>query len=107
MRGHARKLICNLFALQLFVGGFTLLALSLRTQEREDRDAQLQRQEWFYRQRAFPLEYVPAGAHQGALKQLEQKLAAEETTRALFTPSAPSNSSWTFIGPLPIQTPYT
>jgi photosystem II stability/assembly factor-like uncharacterized protein len=93
----------------LFVAGFALLALALQTQEKEERDVQRQRQEWFYRQRAYPHNYVPAGAHQRALKRLEQKLTAEETTRTLFALSAPaaSNPSWTFIGPQPIDTPYS
>jgi hypothetical protein len=100
----ARKLSRNLLALQLFMAGFAILAMA-QTQEKEERDPQRQRQEWFYRQRAYPHNYVPAGAHQRALKQLEQKLAAEKTTRARFALSAPP--SWTFIGPQPIDTPYT
>ncbi len=106
MSRHARSR--DLVALLLFTGGFTLLAMSLRTQEREVRDVQRQREEWFYRQRAYPQLYVPAGAYHRALKQLEQKVAAEAAARARFAPSAPaSNPSWTFIGPQPIQTPYT
>jgi photosystem II stability/assembly factor-like uncharacterized protein len=108
MRRYVRRLSCYLLALPLFMGGFGLLALSLRTQEKEKRDVQRQRQEWFYRQRAFPHKYVPAGARQWGLKQLEQKLIEEEAARAFFTQSAPaSNPSWTFIGPQPINTPYT
>jgi photosystem II stability/assembly factor-like uncharacterized protein len=40
------------------------------------------------------------------LKQLEQKLRAEETSRRTLTQPA-SNPSWTFIGPQPIDTPYS
>jgi photosystem II stability/assembly factor-like uncharacterized protein len=106
---YACKLSRNLVALLFLMTGFSLLALALRqTQEKEKRDVQRQRQEWFYRQRAFPHTFVPAGARQSALKQLEQKLTGEEATRALFPESAPASSpSWTFIGPQPIQTPYS
>ena len=108
MHRHARVLICSLLALPLFSAGFALLALSLQTQEREERDLPRQRQDWFYRQRAYPHTYVPAGAHQQALEQLEQKLTAEEAARAAFAPSVPeSNPPWTFVGPRPIDTPYT
>ena len=108
MSHYALKLICNLAGLVLLMGGLTLLGLSLRPQEKEERDAQRQRQEWFYRQRAYPHVYIPARAHQRALKQLEQKVAEEEATRARLAAFAPaSNPSWTFIGPQPIQTPYT
>ncbi len=108
MHRHARALMCSLLALPLFSAGFTLLALSLQTQEREDRDLQRQRQDWFYRQRAYPHTYVPAGAHQRALEQLEQKVTAEEAARATLAPSVlASNPSWTFVGPQPINTPYT
>jgi hypothetical protein len=108
MHRHRRVLICSLLASQLFLAGFALLALALQTQEREDRDLPRQRQDWFYRQRAYPHTYVPAGAHQLALEQLEQKVTAEEAARATFGPSVPeSNPPWTFVGPRPIDTPYT
>ncbi len=90
------------------MGGFGLLALGLRTQEKEERDLPIQRQEWFYRQRAYPHGYVPTQAHQRALKQLEQKRAKEDATRALLPLSAlAAIPSWTFVGPQPINTPYT
>ena len=38
MHRYARNLSCNLLALVLFMGGFGLLALGLRTQEKEERD---------------------------------------------------------------------
>src|ERR1700736_76690 len=103
-RRFARKLSCNLAALLFLTGGFTLLGLALRqTQKKEGRDVQRQREEWFYRQRAFPHKFVPAGAHQRALKQLEQKLTAEKASRAMSKPSGQtSDPSWTFIGPQPI-----
>jgi len=56
----------------------------------------------------FRIPTFPAGAHQRALDQLEQKVTAEEAARASFAQSAPeSNPSWTFIGPQPIHTPYS
>jgi photosystem II stability/assembly factor-like uncharacterized protein len=104
-----RKLSSNLATLILLIAGFSLLAVSLRTQVREERDVQRQRQEWFYRQRAYPHTYVPAGAHRRALRQLDQMLATEQASRAMFPLStAPAtNPAWIFIGPQPIQTPYS
>src|SRR5882724_10749262 len=108
VRRRTRVLICGLLALLLVLAGLGLLAVALQPPEREEPDVQRQRQEWFYRQRAFPHTYIPAGAHHRALDQLEQKVTAEEAARASFAQSAPeSNPSWTFIGPQPIHTPYS
>jgi photosystem II stability/assembly factor-like uncharacterized protein len=105
MRRLARKFGANLAALTLVLSGISLLSFALAPRPQpEGRDIERQRQEWFYRQRAFPHRYVPTGAHQKALRQLDQKLAAEEAVRA-FAPS--TNPPWTFIGPAPIQTPYS
>ena len=102
-----RKLSSNLAALLLLVAGFSLLAVSLRTQVREEPNVQRQREEWFYRQRAYPYRYVPSLAHRRGMEQLDQMLAVEEVSRVL-SPTAPaSNPTWVFIGPQPIQTPYS
>jgi hypothetical protein len=81
---------------------------SVSSQEQEQPDLAQQREEWFYRQRAYPHKYVPAGAHLRALRQLDEQLAAEKAARpdSTVTPLGP-NPSWSFIGPEPIDTPYT
>ena len=40
-------------------------------QAKEKEGTALRRIEWFYKQRAFPLGFIPAGARQKALEQLE------------------------------------
>src|SRR3989454_6319631 len=40
--------------------------------ELEDSDVILRRQEWFYRQRTYPLGFIPAGARLRALQHLEE-----------------------------------
>jgi uncharacterized repeat protein (TIGR01451 family) len=74
------------------------------------------RMEWFYRQRAYPLKHIPAGARRRALKQMEQMLANEAespTPSADLSPetdfdvsAAISSARWTPIGPEPTNTPY-
>lgn len=66
-----------------------------------------QRQEWFYKQRAYPLAHIPAGARLKALNQLNRMITAERERN--FAPSAngaapqiiPSTTAWTLIGPQP------
>lgn len=70
-------------------------------QEEESGDLNRQRSEWFYRQRAYPNGYVPAGAYQNAVRQYEGEVAAH-----VGDPDLPA-VSWTSIGPQPINTPYT
>jgi hypothetical protein len=76
-----------------------------------------QRMEWFYRQRAYPLKHIPAGARRRALKQMDQMLANEAespTPSADLSPetafdvstAAISSTRWTPIGPEPTNTPY-
>ncbi len=99
----------NFAAVFFLVTGFTLLGISFWPKaEKEERDAQRRRAEWFYRQRAFPHQLVPAGARQRALQQLEQKVMAEKSARALDSFStAAADPSWVFVGPRPIQSPYS
>src|SRR3989454_7000711 len=51
--------------------------------ELEDSDVILRRQEWFYRQRTYPLGFIPAGARLRALQHLEemQRREAAPSTR--------------------------
>ena len=77
-----------------------------------DTDHLRARQEWFYRQRRFPLERIPGGARQFALEQREamrQALAQRAAQAALAGSPAPVPASslvnpaavWTPIGPAP------
>ena len=107
-----RRSICSVIGLILFLAGLTLLAFSFQpTPQKEAADAQRLRQDWFYRQRAFPHQYVPAGAHRRALNELNQILVTETTARAFALRAAPaamaSSPSWVFVGPQPINTSYT
>ena len=76
-----------------------------------------QRMEWFYRQRAYPLKHIPAGARLRALKQMDQMLADEARSATPSTDVSPeagfdvstaaiSSTRWTLIGPEPTDTPY-
>ena len=73
----------------------------------EERNIDRQRSEWFYGQRAYPHKRVPSGARLRALQQLDKKRASEAQARARAGVRAQTNPSWTSIGPLPIDTPYT
>ncbi len=74
-------------------------------QAREEREGDPRaRQEWFYHQRAYPLQHTPPGARARAFSQ---KLAMRQ--RELAAPQANSNissTSWTLIGPQPTTYPY-
>jgi photosystem II stability/assembly factor-like uncharacterized protein len=97
-------------ALLLFLGSFALFAAVVfhPTPPKEGRDLERLRQEWFYRQRAYPHAYVPARARLAALQQLDLKLQTEQAMRASLPEiNVLSNPSWTFIGPQPVDTPYS
>src|ERR1700680_3430691 len=65
------------------------------------------RNDWFYRQRAYPHKRIPSGVRLKALKQLDAKLAAESVARTramngrVAAPSlnTSSTTSWQQIGP--------
>lgn len=61
--------------------------------------------EWFYRQRAYPREELPAGARGKALEQLEAMRRAARERRGLAAAEAEaiaaSTTMWTPIGPQP------
>jgi hypothetical protein len=59
-----------------------------------------ERAEWFYRQRAYPLEHIPHGARLRALTQLEEMKGIEQSKSAPFAQPLVS-PSWTLIGPRP------
>src|SRR3954447_9276456 len=108
MRRTARGSIRKLAGGVLVASGLGLCAAVIfhPAQEPESDDLQTRRSEWFYRQRAFPHPYVPAGARQLALRELDAKLQAETARRATGI-TAPAVASWSYLGPQPIQTPYT
>ena len=76
------------------------------------------REEWFYKQRAYPRQHIPAGARLRALRQKEalenQILTNPPSPPAGATPAFStamgnatlSSTRWTLIGPQPTSTPY-
>src|SRR5216684_6832561 len=64
------------------------------------------RQDWFFQPRAFPLGFIPQGARERALQQMQQMLQNEgrlstiiEPGIGLVTPPGPTGTPWQFIGP--------
>src|SRR5712691_2323761 len=56
---------------------------------------------WFFDQRAYPLGYIPDGAHE---KAIARRVEMEAGARKVFSLSAAEDGSrWQFIGPQPIQ----
>jgi photosystem II stability/assembly factor-like uncharacterized protein len=76
--------------------------------ERDEDEASIlrRREDWFYRQRAYPHQKIPTGAQLTALHQLDLQLAAERA-RPMAVPLAAVAKVWKFIGPKPISTPYS
>ncbi|HME08843.1 MAG TPA: hypothetical protein VKG25_17425, partial [Bryobacteraceae bacterium] len=74
------------------------LAVCTLFAQRREQDAdhfQLQREQWFYNQRAFPFSAIPAGAR---IRGIERIRAQERARRAQ---SSIGNPTWTLIGPQP------
>ena len=72
----------------------------------EDGSFQRQRDEWFYGQRAYPHKHTPAGVRLRALKQLDEKVAAEKRAKALgpqYGKNPQNEPVWTAIGPQPVD----
>ena len=61
-----------------------------------------QRQEEFYRVRAYPGNQIPAGARAAAVAEMERMVAREKQSAKLSGRAASSNS-WTLIGPRPVN----
>ncbi len=98
---QARSVVFRfLWTVVLAACAFSLLSSLAFAQEREEREADPRaRQEWFYHQRAYPLQRTPPGAR---LRALSQKLAMRQ--QELAAPQANpniSNVSWTLVGPQP------
>jgi photosystem II stability/assembly factor-like uncharacterized protein len=83
------------------------------TEKNEEEDAEFlrRREEWFYRQRAYPLGFIPAGVR---LKALEHRRQMEERQQIPQSASAvghvdqavfPGPTTWTSIGPQPANNP--
>ena len=75
-----------------------LLAVSTGLPHLFSQDIEKQRREWFYRERAYPRQTIPAGARGEALRQMQA------TKSSLLKNAAGSADRWTPIGPRPINT---
>src|SRR3989454_11092 len=81
--------------------------------EFEGSDIIRRRQEWFYKQRTYPLGLIPAGARLRALQHLEEmrKRETTESTRS-GTPNGPAavtnapTPGWMPLGPQPTNSPF-
>jgi len=73
---------------------------------RPEGDRPLERMEWFYQQRAFPLKEIPPGMRLRAVQHLEEMLRRERE-RGLLQAEAveASPTMWTLIGPQPTNSP--
>ncbi|HEV2299038.1 MAG TPA: hypothetical protein VGR72_11025 [Candidatus Acidoferrales bacterium] len=88
-----------------------------RENERDSAALIRKRADWFFKQRAYPLGFIPAGARMKAIQQMEEMrraqgtlmdrfAAREQTTAQSFgTIPALSTSNWTSIGPQPTSDP--
>jgi hypothetical protein len=88
-----------------------------REQERDSATLIRKRADWFYKQRAYPLGHIPAGARLKAIQQMEQmqrsegtlmdRLAAEARGTILPQGTIPplSTTTWSSIGPQPTSSP--
>ena len=87
----------------LAYSAFLLLLLSpLFAQEPDDEkdDHQRERQEYFYRQRAYPLARIPEGARLKAIQVLDRLDRAQRFQAQSAAPAAAA-SAWKLIGPEP------
>lgn len=78
----------------------------LAEDEEDEGDAVLERMEWFYKQRAFPLPHIPAGVRMKAFEQMRGMMEIEG--KVLRTPlggfaaaALAAVSAWQPIGPSP------
>src|ERR1700682_5375958 len=84
-----------------------LFALVASAQETVPRDADnhaAERQEWFYRQRQYPLDRIPLGARVKAIeaiKNIERATRARTGLSAAARDATSDPDNWTLIGPRP------
>jgi len=79
--------------------------------ENDGPDLVRQRMEWFYKQRAFPLGHIPAGARMKAFEHMQHMMENEGklvrqpsggfAAVAFALPPAPGSPTWNPIGPAP------
>jgi hypothetical protein len=88
-----------------------------RENERDSATLIRKRADWFFKQRAYPLGFIPAGARMKAIQQMEQMQRTQGTLMDRFTTqertTAPSfgtipplsTTNWTSLGPQPTTEP--
>lgn len=91
----------------VFLIGLFLLGIAAHAQdvEKDDDDHQLERQQWFYNQREFPLGHIPTGARINAIEAVKAIERAARQGRPLAGGSsrAVDASTWNLIGPRPTE----
>src|SRR5690348_6522021 len=100
-----------LFVLATLIAGQAQTAPQPAPEEWEGGGSHLiDREQWFYGQRAFPTGQIPAGARLNALHRRQQMQQEEQAARAQMMAAgittAASTSSWTLVGPQPVSTPF-
>jgi hypothetical protein len=106
MHRNLRRSTPALPSLLVILSSFFFPASAQEATPQQRKEIERQRADWFLGQRAYPHKYVPARARLRALRQLDQKLAAEAAARMNSQAGEAANPSWTSIGPQPIDTPY-
>ena len=125
--GRTRQLCCWPLAAASYLFSFCLVLASLPLAAQQDpanipdsvkRSRPYRRAEWFVQQRAYPLGYIPSGARQQALSEVDQMIANETragvsnfAARGLALANgaagAASGSVWTPMGPQPTSTAFS
>jgi hypothetical protein len=78
--------------------------LSGEHREHDGPEQMRKREDWFYRQRAFPLKRIPPGARLNGLRQMEAMVRAQQRTGSPSGPGLNANANtWTLIGPQNVQ----
>src|SRR5436305_1441157 len=62
-----------------------------------------ERDQWFYKQRAYPLDRVPEHSRLRAFQQIQQGTPKQLSLSALPPAAAVQGNNWVNIGPAPIQ----
>jgi uncharacterized protein (TIGR03437 family) len=84
------------------------IAVKHVAKDKNEEDNPRARDEWFYRQRAYPNKGIPPGARFNAVQEMERiDRAARPLRAASANLSASSSGTWTFLGPDPTHcSPY-
>jgi photosystem II stability/assembly factor-like uncharacterized protein len=75
-----------------YLGSLEFAQQNPSTQGMSRLEIEQKREEWFYRQRAYPNKHIPPGARLKALKQLGRMLAAQREARKQQTKAQPSTA---------------